>query len=162
LASPEKAARMQFEHSSHSGWYQYTQREGAVPLDPASQAPKAVARVTQECLRFCEALGKPGDCRKLMIGSPVLTGDGRYALWMMTIYAAMWLIPEPVFSMIQDERPERTGKYRAVAGMRIDPSKPGHAKVFRPWGWTIALIVSEEIKEALERIGTTGTKFKEV
>ncbi len=63
------------------------------------------------------------------MGSPVLTGDGRYALgmsfaieeiipemmqsfqdmadpeaikaslyWMMTIYAAMWLMPEPVFS----------------------------------------------------------------
>ena len=62
----------------------------------------------------------------------------------------------------EDGRPEKTGKYRAVAGMRIDPSKVGDAKVFRPWGWTIALIVSEEIKEALERIGATGTKFKEV
>ncbi|HYH98162.1 hypothetical protein [Hyalangium sp.] len=46
--------------------------------------------------------------------------------------------------------------------MRIDPSKVGDAKVFRTWGWTAALIVSEEIKEALERIGTTGTKFKDV
>jgi len=26
----------------------------------------------------------------------------------------------------------------------------------------VALIVSEEIKEALERIGATGTKFKQV
>lgn len=62
----------------------------------------------------------------------------------------------------EDGRPEKTGKYRAVAGMRIDPSKVGNAKIFRPWGWTIALIVSEEIKEALEHIGATGTKFKEV
>jgi hypothetical protein len=62
----------------------------------------------------------------------------------------------------EDGRPEKTGKYRAVAGMRIDPSKVGDAKIFRPWGWTIALIVSEEIKEALEHIGATGTKFKQV
>jgi hypothetical protein len=62
----------------------------------------------------------------------------------------------------EDGRPEKTGKYRAVAGMRIDPSKVGDAKVFRPWGWTIALIVSEDIKEALERAGVTGMKFKEV
>jgi hypothetical protein len=62
----------------------------------------------------------------------------------------------------EDERPEKTGQYRAVAGMRIDPSKMGDAKIFRPWGWSIALIVAEEIKEALEHIGATGTKFKEV
>jgi hypothetical protein len=62
----------------------------------------------------------------------------------------------------EDGRPEKTGKYRAVHGMRIDPMQVGEAKVFRPWGWTVALIVSEEIKEALERIGATGTMLKEV
>ncbi len=61
-----------------------------------------------------------------------------------------------------DGRPEKVGKYRAVSGMRIDPTKVGDAKVFRTWGWTIALIVSEDIKEALERAGITGVKFKEV
>ncbi|MBJ6765017.1 hypothetical protein JGU66_30000 [Myxococcaceae bacterium JPH2] len=69
---------------------------------------------------------------------------------------------EVEYWMPEDGRPEKTGKYRAVAGMRIDPSKVGDAKIFRPWGWTIALIVSEEIKTALERIGTTGMKFREV
>jgi len=62
----------------------------------------------------------------------------------------------------EDGRPEKTGQYRSVYRLRIDPSKVGDAKVFRTWGWDIALIVSEEIKEALERIGATGTKFKEV
>lgn len=62
----------------------------------------------------------------------------------------------------EDERPEKLGQYRDVYGMRIDPSKVGDAKVFRTWGWTVALIVSEELKEALEHIGATGTKFKEV
>jgi len=62
----------------------------------------------------------------------------------------------------EDGRPEKVGQYRDVYGMRIDPSKAGDAKVFRTWGWTIALIVSEELKEALERIGATGVRFKEV
>jgi hypothetical protein len=61
-----------------------------------------------------------------------------------------------------DGRPEKTGQYRAVYRMRIDSSKVGNAKLFRTWGWTVALIVSEEIKEALEEIGTTGAKFKQV
>ena len=62
----------------------------------------------------------------------------------------------------ENGRPEKVGQYRVVSGMRIDPSKVGDAKVFRTWGWTVALIVSEEIKEALERVEATGVKFKEV
>lgn len=62
----------------------------------------------------------------------------------------------------EDGRPEKVGKYRAVSGMRIDPTKVGDAKVFRPWGWTVALLVSEDIKEALECAGVTGVKFTEV
>jgi hypothetical protein len=62
----------------------------------------------------------------------------------------------------EDDRPEKVGEYRVVHGMRIDPSKVGEARVFRTWGWTIALIVSEDIKVALERASVTGTHFKEV
>ena len=130
--NPEQAAREQFDVPRRSGWYRYTQREGVIPLDgkPSdSQWVQVDARVTQEYLRFCEVLQQPGDCRKVLMESPVLTGDGRYALgmsfaieevvpemmqsfkdmanpealksslyWMMVIYAAMWLAPEPVFS----------------------------------------------------------------
>jgi hypothetical protein len=46
--------------------------------------------------------------------------------------------------------------------MRIDKSKVGNAQVFRPEGWSSTLIISEEIKDALERIGATGTRFTEV
>ncbi|MBE4753778.1 hypothetical protein G4177_37125 [Corallococcus sp. ZKHCc1 1396] len=60
------------------------------------------------------------------------------------------------------EQPEKVGKYMSVAGMRIDPSKVGNAQVFRPWGWSIALIVSEDLKTALERTGATGMHFTEV
>ncbi|MFL5347146.1 MAG: imm11 family protein [Hyalangium sp.] len=61
-----------------------------------------------------------------------------------------------------DDRPDKTGQYRSVIGMRIDPSKVGDARVFRTWGWSPAIIISEEVKQALERMGATGVKFKEV
>ncbi|MCY1043043.1 hypothetical protein OV208_17110 [Corallococcus sp. bb12-1] len=60
------------------------------------------------------------------------------------------------------DQPEKVGQYMSVAGMRIDPSKVGAAKVFRTWGWSIALIVSEDLKDALERTGATGMHFTEV
>jgi uncharacterized protein DUF1629 len=62
----------------------------------------------------------------------------------------------------EDGQPEKVGEYRVVAGMRIDPTKVGDARIFRPWGWTVALIISENLKQALEREGITGTRFVEV
>ncbi|NOK37239.1 hypothetical protein D7W79_23665 [Corallococcus exercitus] len=62
----------------------------------------------------------------------------------------------------EDGRPEKTGRYRSVMGMRIDPTKVGDAKVFRPWGWTVVLIISEDLKDALERSGATGMSFRRV
>ncbi|WP_224241935.1 imm11 family protein [Hyalangium gracile] len=59
----------------------------------------------------------------------------------------------------EDNRPDKEGEYRNVAGLRIAPSKVGGSLLFRPWGWTIALIVSEELKHAMEQEGVTGTKF---
>jgi hypothetical protein len=49
-----------------------------------------------------------------------------------------------------------------VDDLRIEKTKVGNAKVFRPEGWEVALIVAEEIKEAMERMGATGTRFEEV
>ena len=62
----------------------------------------------------------------------------------------------------EDGRPEKLGKYRDVRGMRIDASQVGDAKIFRPRGWAIVLIVREDIKDALESMGATGTTFEEV
>jgi hypothetical protein len=56
----------------------------------------------------------------------------------------------------------RLAKELATEGTHLNPSQVGDAQVFRPGGWLVVLLVSEEIKEALERIGATGTKFKEV
>lgn len=62
----------------------------------------------------------------------------------------------------EDGQPEKLGEYRSVYGLRIDPSKVGDARVFRTWGWDIALIVSEDLKLAIEAEGITGTRFVEV
>lgn len=59
----------------------------------------------------------------------------------------------------EDGQPKKVGTYRAVYDMRIDPTKAEGAHIFRPWGWLIAIIVSQDIKEALEQEHVTGTKF---
>jgi len=131
-AHPENAARELLDVPPRSGWYGYSEGEGVVSLEgqpSASQWAAVDVRLTREYLRLCEAIGRPGDCRKVLMNSPVLTGDGRYALamsfaleevipemmdafkdmadpeavkasilWTMTLYAAMWMAPDPVFS----------------------------------------------------------------
>ncbi|QRN93561.1 suppressor of fused domain protein [Archangium violaceum] len=62
----------------------------------------------------------------------------------------------------EDGRPEMTGTYRVVYAMRIDPTKVGDAQVFRTRGYEGDLIVSEDVKQALERVGATGIRFTEV
>ncbi|EPX59806.1 hypothetical protein D187_002550 [Cystobacter fuscus DSM 2262] len=60
-----------------------------------------------------------------------------------------------------DGAPERVGEYRVVERMRIDPSRVSGARLFRTWGWPV-LVVSEDLKHAMEKEGITGTKFSEV
>jgi len=66
------------------------------------------------------------------------------------------------FWLPEHGQPERVGDYKSVSGLRIDPTKVGDAKVFRTRGWNLALIVSEDIKQALERARVTGAQFTEV
>jgi hypothetical protein len=62
----------------------------------------------------------------------------------------------------EDGVPEKVGQYFSVRDMRIEKVKVGSAKVFRCEGWMGPLIISGEIKDALDRIGATGTRFEEV
>lgn len=61
----------------------------------------------------------------------------------------------------EDNRPDKLGEYRAVHGMKVDPALVGNAHIFRPWGWRVALVISEELRQALEQEGITGTRFVE-
>ncbi|WP_224365653.1 imm11 family protein [Hyalangium versicolor] len=62
----------------------------------------------------------------------------------------------------EDGVPHKVGQYASVRDLRIDKNKVGGARVFRLEGWRSSLIVSGEIKDALERMGATGTRFEEV
>ncbi|HYO57045.1 imm11 family protein [Archangium sp.] len=62
----------------------------------------------------------------------------------------------------EDNRPDKLGEYRVVSGLRVDPAKVGDARIFRTWGWRVVLIISEDLKQALEQEGITGTRFVEV
>ncbi|MDY7228405.1 imm11 family protein [Hyalangium rubrum] len=62
----------------------------------------------------------------------------------------------------EDGVPHKVGQYASVRDMRIDKAKAGSALVLRCEGWSSPLIVSEEIKNALEGMGATGTRFEEV
>ncbi|OJT16230.1 hypothetical protein BO221_50970 [Archangium sp. Cb G35] len=69
---------------------------------------------------------------------------------------------EVLYWQPEDNRPDKVGQYRDVAGLRVDPEKIGDAHIFRPWGWKVVLIVSEYVKQAMEAEGITGIKFLEV
>ncbi len=62
----------------------------------------------------------------------------------------------------EDGLPEMVGQYASVRDMRIDKARVGSAQVFRPEGWEVVLLISGELKNALERMGATGTRFEEV
>ncbi len=62
----------------------------------------------------------------------------------------------------EDGVPHKVGQYFSVVDMRIDKSKVGRAQVFRCEGWPGPLIVSGQIKDALERMRATGPRFEEV
>ncbi|MFY2560932.1 imm11 family protein [Corallococcus terminator] len=62
----------------------------------------------------------------------------------------------------EDGVPEKVGHYASVRDLHIDKTRVGNARMLRPEGWTGALIVSEELKTALESMKATGLKFTEV
>lgn len=69
---------------------------------------------------------------------------------------------EILFWKEEDGRPDKVGKYRMVTNMHVDPDRAVGFNIFRLGGWQIAIIVSERVKSALEKIGATGIRFTEV
>jgi hypothetical protein len=64
--------------------------------------------------------------------------------------------------MPEEGEPHTIRRYSIMYELRIDKAKVGSSKVFRCEGWTGPLIVSGEIREAMERMGATGTRFEDV
>ncbi len=85
-ANPQGAARRLFGVGARSGSYLFDPHTRRVtPLDgsaQASDAPHAEVQLTRAYLRWCERTGRTGDCLRLLVERPTITGDGRYALAM--------------------------------------------------------------------------------
>ena len=62
----------------------------------------------------------------------------------------------------EDGIPEKVGQYASVRNLHIDRSRVGEAQVFRLEDWEVDIIVSEELKAALEHIQASGVSFTEV
>jgi len=63
----------------------------------------------------------------------------------------------------RDRVPEKVGQYRQVTRLVLDLNAiPLNAHFFRIEGWRIALIISETVKTAMERVGCYGAKFTEL
>ncbi len=61
----------------------------------------------------------------------------------------------------EDEMPDKMGQYSNVRGLKVDPARIEDAHIFRTWGWHMAIIVSEQLKQALEQEGVSGVKYIE-
>ncbi|MCE9671825.1 hypothetical protein LY474_28865 [Myxococcus stipitatus] len=61
-----------------------------------------------------------------------------------------------------DPFPGYEGEYRWIYGLRIDSAKTEGAQVFRLRKFKISLVVSQELKDALEQVGNLGVAFERV
>ncbi|SFR71262.1 hypothetical protein SAMN05428960_0358 [Mitsuaria sp. PDC51] len=61
-----------------------------------------------------------------------------------------------------DGRPEKIGEYRMVVGLKIDANRAAGHHIFRVAGWSIALIVSEDVKKLFENAGLSGVVYQRV
>lgn len=91
---PQAAARQLFEVDARSGTYLYEPRSHRlIPVKPGEHLdedlPTPAVDLTRAYLRWCERTGHRGDCLRLLVESPVVTGDGRYALAMAFAQASI-------------------------------------------------------------------------
>ncbi len=63
----------------------------------------------------------------------------------------------------KDERPDLLGSYRQITQLRVNFARiPPSTNVFRIQGWEVALVVSEDVKREMERVGCKGAKFEKL
>ena len=62
----------------------------------------------------------------------------------------------------QDFRPDKVGKYRMISDLTIDPARADGRHIFRIEDFELALIVSEQLKLAVERMPNLGVVFRAV
>lgn len=61
-----------------------------------------------------------------------------------------------------EQRPDKVGQYSIFIDMKIKPDAVVGFDVFRPWGWHVALVVSERVRCLAEQFNVAGTLFRPV
>jgi len=64
--------------------------------------------------------------------------------------------------LLEDGRPEKIGEYRMVVNLKIDSARARGRHVLRIRGWEVALIVSSDVKRAIEAEENLGIVFDDV
>lgn len=59
-------------------------------------------------------------------------------------------------------RPDKVGEYRSFFEMRLDATKIGNVQIFRLENYKTSIIVSEDLKEIIEKNNLCGVSFKDV
>ncbi len=59
----------------------------------------------------------------------------------------------------EDGFPELVGKYKAVEWLKVDPSKVGGSHIFLIEKWTVAMVVSDVLRESLVSTHVTAISF---
>ncbi len=62
----------------------------------------------------------------------------------------------------EDRRPDKLGTYRMITNLTIDASRVVGEHIFRVRGWEIALIVSDDVRTAIEGTCDLGVLFEAV
>ena len=60
----------------------------------------------------------------------------------------------------EDNRPDRLGEIHVMWQLFVDPTRTGDHHLFRVKGWHFALLVSEALKSALEKVPDLGLTFQ--
>lgn len=101
--NPERAARNLLGVEARAGAYLFNPRTRQVtPLEGealAADMSPAEVELSRAYLRWCERTGRKGDCLRLLVDSPTVSGDGRYAL---TMALAQGVVLEEMLDAFKD------------------------------------------------------------
>jgi hypothetical protein len=129
-----------------------------VTFDIATSAPVLSARAAQ-------ILRSLGDEDIELISARVEGEADEY--FVMNVLSLVKCLDEEKTQLVEkwttdSYRPDRTGEYKRLWGIVIDPAPAIGRKFFRLWGSRQHIITSRAVKEIFEREGMTGVRFSDV
>jgi hypothetical protein len=97
---------------------------------------------------------------------PVIIEDVSDSYWILNVLQRRECVDEERSEFMKwkadDARPDKTGQYRMFAKLVLNKEQTSDAPIFRIDGWKTALIVSKDIKHAVEEGGSRGVRFEPV